>query len=54
MIYLNILNALTVSFDQYNLSLLNKSINFFKKILMTPLELLKCSVFIKKVNTINA
>ncbi len=35
-IFCNIINVLTVKFDQFNASLLNKSINFLKNILMTP------------------
>ncbi len=32
----NILNVFTVTFDQFNATLLNKSINFFKNIFTDP------------------
>ncbi len=35
--FLNILDVLTVTFDQFNASLLNKSVNlFFLKVLLPP------------------
>ncbi len=45
-IFCNIINVFTVTFDQFNASLLNKSFNFFTKINLTEPKPLNGSVYI--------
>ncbi len=43
-IFCNIINVLTVTFDQFNVSLLNKSMNIFKKKSSNLLKILNSSI----------
>ncbi len=47
-IFCNIINIFTITFDQFNMSLMNKSINLFQKVITVGADLhhiFTCSVF---------